>query len=305
MIELPELPYSLSALEPVLSARTLELHHGKHHAKYVEGVNAHAAGGPAHLEDILREAAQDPKLRQNAGQAWNHSFFWNCMTPAGLVPRGALAAAIRAEHDNVERLRGAFIEAGSTHFGSGWVWLLASDGGALSVETTHDDGTMAVDTRTPLLVCDLWEHAYYLDHQNDRAGFLAGWWDKLVNWEFAEAQYRAALGHRQPWIYDEGSRPQPLRDRDAFDRALEGVTRALADPLAARSREDRRLGVLLEQVADYHESRNEPVGATDRQAFEHLDQRLRAFEIRWPKRPPLEGAHWAPALGGELPNPDA
>ena len=208
MIELPDLPYALDALEPVLSARTLTVHHGKHHAKYVEGVNAHMGGSQASLEEILRKAANDTKLRQNAGQAWNHAFFWNCMTPAeSAAPRGPLAETVRSAFGDLDRLGNAFVEAGSAHFGSGWVWLATSSDGTLSIEATHDDGTLALDPRTPLLVCDLWEHAYYLDHQNDRGGFLNAWWGKLANWEFAEAQYRAARGEREPWVYDEGSRP--------------------------------------------------------------------------------------------------
>lgn len=208
MIELPELPYPLDALEPVLSARTLMVHHGKHHAKYVEGVNAHAAGAQSSLEEVLRAAADHPKLRQNAGQAWNHAFFWNCMTPATTAAGASLAELVRSAFGDLATLGNAFVEAGSAHFGSGWVWLAASSDGTLSIETTHDDGTMALDPRTPLLVCDLWEHAYYLDHQNDRGGFLKAWWGELANWEFAEIQYQAALGKREPWVYGNGSWPQ-------------------------------------------------------------------------------------------------
>lgn len=287
MIALPKLPFGYGALEPVVSAATMTLHHDKHHAKYVETVNALAGKSADSLETILKEAgaSDQVKLLQNAGQAWNHAFFWNCMSPTETAPAGPLTDAISKVFGDLGALRATFIESGSSHFGSGWVWLVAR-GEALAVVTTHDGDTLALGPDLPLLVCDLWEHAYYLDHQNDRAGFLGSWWDRLVNWEFAEAQYRAAISDREPWAYDEGSRPMPVVTREDFEQALEEVTVHLARPPQAGTPEDRRLTVRLEQIADYHEVRTIEPTPADRERFIHLDERLKAFERRWPKRPP-------------------
>jgi len=302
MIPLPELPFNYAALEPVLSAATMKLHHDKHHAKYVETVNALVEGGDrdASLETLLSRAAgpDRAKLLQNAGQAWNHAFFWNCMTSVQTSPGEPLRDAITTAFSDITALRQAFIEAGSSHFGSGWVWLVAR-GKVVSVMTTHDGGTLAVGPNIPLLVCDLWEHAYYLDHKNDRAGFLGAWWDRLVNWEFSEAQYRAALSDREAWTYEEGSRAPPVVTRDDFEKALEEVTALLAHPPQAGTPEDKRLNVRLEQVSDYHEVRKVEPTPADKERFVHLGERLKAFERRWPKRPPPGTPdHWPPSLGG-------
>jgi superoxide dismutase, Fe-Mn family len=203
MFRLPALPYAHDALGSVISETTLRTHHGKHHAKYVEMVNALLAGQAATtLESVVRAAAKsgDRKLFNNAGQAWNHAFFWACMTPKPKPPSGALAAAITTAFGGIAGLRERFLTEGVGHFGSGWVWLVA-DGEALSVVTTHDGDTAVTGDATPLLVCDLWEHAYYLDHKNDRAGFLAAWWDRLVNWDFVASQYEAARGAGRRWSY--------------------------------------------------------------------------------------------------------
>jgi len=205
MIKLPELPYAYDALQPVLSADTLHAHHDKHHAKYVETANkliAETGLEGKTLEQVIAEADARGlrKLFNNAAQAWNHAFFWDCMTPDRRDPDGDLAAAIEAGFGKLGDLRTRFVQEGVDHFASGWVWL-AADGGTLTVLSTHDAGTLAGDRRTPLLVCDLWEHAYYLDHKQDRQGFLEGWFDQLANWSFAQAQFAAAQGRQAPWRF--------------------------------------------------------------------------------------------------------
>ena len=207
MFVLPELPYRADGLEPVISARTLGFHHGKHHKTYVETLNrllTEAGDRPVSLEAVIRETAGDPdrrKLFNNAAQSWNHAFFWDAMTPAFQPPSGDLATAIDAAFGDLAALRTAFVEEGVGHFASGWVWLVA-EGEALKVISTHDaDDTVPLDGVTPLLVCDLWEHAYYLDHQNDRKGFLEAWFDTLANWSLAARQLAASRGDGEVWAY--------------------------------------------------------------------------------------------------------
>ena len=207
MYVLPELPYDDDALEPAISAETLQFHHDKHHRAYVEKVNelaaeAGLAGRP--LEEVVREARRtgDQKLFNNAAQAWNHAFFWRCMRPkGGGGPSGALAQAIDRAFGGLDSLREAFVEEGAEHFASGWVWLVTGPDG-LQVISTHDaDDTLPKDGVFPLLVCDLWEHAYYLDYQNDRKAFLERWFDQVADWSFAERQLAAANGQREPFRY--------------------------------------------------------------------------------------------------------
>lgn len=210
MFELPDLPYGYDALEPVLSEVTLQLHHGKHHARYVAMTNSLADGLGTDfqsLEDLVALSARrgQRQLFNNAGQAWNHGFFWQCMTPVPTPPAGDLAKNIEAQFGSLDALRTLFIAEGTSHFGSGWAWLVAK-GEDLAVITTHDAGSPLNQTGvTPLLVCDLWEHAYYLDHQSDRAAFLSAWWDKLAYWGFAGRQYAAANGESAAWRY-----PKPV-----------------------------------------------------------------------------------------------
>ncbi|HEY2658898.1 MAG TPA: superoxide dismutase [Caulobacteraceae bacterium] len=203
MFSLPDLPYAYDALQPVLSDTTMHTHHDKHHAKYVSVMNEilgdKAVGS---LEDVVRKAKADgdKKLANNAGQAWNHALFWDSMSPNVAAPKGDLLAAILADFTNLDALKAKFVAEGAGHFGSGWVWLMAKDG-KVSVATTHDGATALELDGVALLVCDLWEHAYYLDHKNDREGFLKAWWDKLANWSFAEAQFAAAKSGSQGWAY--------------------------------------------------------------------------------------------------------
>jgi superoxide dismutase, Fe-Mn family len=205
MITLPELPYAYDALSPTISADTMHVHHDKHHAKYVENANklvAEAGLEGRSLEDVVAEAERRglTKLFNNAAQAWNHAFFWDCMTPQRRDPQGDLAAAITKAFGGLPALREKFVTEGADHFASGWAWL-AADGADLVVLSTHDAGTLAHDKRIPLLVCDVWEHAYYLDYKQDRKSFIERWFDSVANWEFAEAQYAAAQGRSQPWVF--------------------------------------------------------------------------------------------------------
>jgi Fe-Mn family superoxide dismutase len=208
MIKLPPLPYAFNALEPTVSATTMKTHHDKHHAKYVETVNklaAEAGLDRKSLEAIIAEAEKKGpsarKLLNNAGQAWNHAIFWDAMTPTRRDPGGELEAAIGEAFGGLAGLKEAFVKEGEGHFGSGWMWLVV-DQGRLGVLSTHDGGTLANRPQVPLLVCDLWEHAYYLDYKQDRKAFLEGWFDKVANWAFAESQFDAAAGHGEPWRFE-------------------------------------------------------------------------------------------------------
>jgi Fe-Mn family superoxide dismutase len=207
MFRLPVLPYAYDALTPIISARTMQLHHDKHHATYVKTLNTlldEAGEHPASLEEVVRSSHADPerrKLYNNADQAWNHALFWVAMSPRQTRCAGDLASAINDKFGGLAQLGEAFVKQGAEHFGSGWVWLLVR-GGELSVVSTHDaDGPLTLSNTTPLLVCDLWEHAYYLDHQNDRKAFLTAWFKTLPDWDFAARQWAAAHGEGQAWTY--------------------------------------------------------------------------------------------------------
>lgn len=190
MIVLPDLPFDYNALAPVMSADTLRTHHDKHHAKYVDTTNQlldKAGRKDAVLEDVIRDAAggADKKLFNNAAQAWNHGFFWQCLSPQKRAPSGALEAAINRDFGGLDGLRERFMKEGEGHFASGWAWLVEHDG-ELDVISTHDADTVVVKAgMRPLIVCDLWEHAYYLDHKNDRKAFLEAFFDRFANWDFA------------------------------------------------------------------------------------------------------------------------
>jgi len=224
MFVLPELPYGYGDLAPIFSDRTMRFHHDKHHAAYVKTTNELLGSriAPDSLEEVVREAArgdEHKKLFNNAAQAWNHGFFWVAMAPRRGEPGGELASAIAAAFGDLKSLKSKFVGEGAAHFGSGWVWLVTDEAGLLSVRTTHDAGdTLTQAGVTPLLVCDLWEHAYYLDHQNDRKGFLEGWFDALPNWSFAAAQFAAAHGDGAPWRYPAPESRQ-AESRQALRRA--------------------------------------------------------------------------------------
>ncbi len=198
MFTLPNLPYAYDALSPTMSDKTLHHHHDKHHAKYVDTTNTLLKDGSqaatASLEEVIAHAreAKNVKLFNNSAQAWNHGFFWECMAPRGQAPTGDLAKAIDKSFGSLDGLKTALVAEGVGHFASGWAWLV-KDGGELKVISTHDAETMADrEGVTPLLVVDVWEHAYYLDYQQDREGFLKGWFDSLANWTFASAQLEAS-----------------------------------------------------------------------------------------------------------------
>ncbi len=207
MFTLPALPYPYEALAPTVSANTLHLHHDKHHATYVKTLNQlldDAREAPDSLEDVIKSsaAAGKSKLFNNAAQAWNHAFFWESMSPGAQRPQDEILSAIQSSFGGTDALREAFVKAGAEHFGSGWVWLATKDGEALEVFATHDANDTVTDSAvTPLLVCDLWEHAYYLDYQNDRKRFLETWFDTVPNWRFATSQLSAAKAKRGAWRY--------------------------------------------------------------------------------------------------------
>jgi Fe-Mn family superoxide dismutase len=221
MFVLPDLPYAFDALAPVISDKTMHFHHDKHHATYVKTLNellAKAGAASKGLEEVIREASKagEKKLFNNAAQAWNHSFFWVAMAPKAGKPDGDLAAAIDGAFGDLGGLKTKFVEEGAGHFGSGWVWLLADKNGKLEVRSTHDaEDPVTHDGVTPLLVCDLWEHAYYLDHQNNRKGYLEAWFDALPNWSFAARQFAAARGQGGAWRH-------PAPTADAEPRAAAG-----------------------------------------------------------------------------------
>jgi Fe-Mn family superoxide dismutase len=207
MFSLPDLPYAYDALQPTISSRTLHFHHDKHHKTYVDTLNKlldERGEAPETLEEVILGAGADAAGRKqfnNAAQAWNHAFFWNSMSPDRQSAHGELQGALIKAFGHMDQLKAAFVKAGAEHFGSGWVWL-AAEGRSLKVISTHDaDDVALLKEVTPLLVCDLWEHAYYLDHQNDRKGFLEAWFDTLPNWAFAAQQWAAAHGEGRAWRY--------------------------------------------------------------------------------------------------------
>lgn len=200
MFELPPLPFAENALEPHMSAETLRLHHGKHHKGYVDKLNALVAGGEEErieLDDLilrvhgLDEAAQK-KIFNNAAQHWNHSFFWQCLTPAGGGrPTGRLAEWIDRDLGGYEAFAKDFRTQATEHFGSGWAWLVF-DNDHLEIMTTDDADLPLAHGKIALLTCDVWEHAYYVDYRNERPKYVETFLDRLVNWPFASRQLEAA-----------------------------------------------------------------------------------------------------------------
>ena len=192
---LPELPFAQDALEPHISARTLSFHYGKHHAGYLGKLNAAVAADAGlrgkTLEEIILSA--DGGLFNNAAQVWNHTFYWNSLSPnGGGAPKGALGAAIDATFGSFDAFKEQFAAAAGGRFGSGWAWLVADADGKLAITSTGNAGCPLTEGVTPLLTCDVWEHAYYLDYQNARPAYVAAFWN-LANWDFAEANF-ASVG---------------------------------------------------------------------------------------------------------------
>ena len=189
--ELPPLPYAKDALAPHMSQETLEYHHGKHHAGYVAKLNAAIEGtdwAGKSLEDIIK--GSDGGLFNNAAQVWNHTFFWNCMSPkGGGEPSGDLADAIKRSFGSYGDFKAKFSTACAGQFGSGWGWLIKS-GDALEIVTTSNADTPLKHGKQALLTIDVWEHAYYIDYRNDRAKFIATIMDSLVNWNFVASNLK-------------------------------------------------------------------------------------------------------------------
>ena len=193
--ELPALPYDAAMLEPHISEQTMKLHYGQHHKGYVTKLNKAIEAGDladAELETIIRTAHEksDESLFNNAAQVWNHNFFWNSMAPTISEPTGKLAAALKESFGSLSGFKKAFTEAATTEFGSGWAWLVAGSDG-LEAISTGDADLPLVHGKTALVCCDVWEHAYYLDYQNERGDFVGVFLEKLIDWEFASKNWAA------------------------------------------------------------------------------------------------------------------
>ena len=189
---LPKLPYAENALEPVVSAKTISFHYGKHHKAYVDNLNRLIVGTAYEqmgLEEIVKKSAgndKDKGIFNNAGQIWNHNFYWESMAPKGGTPAGKIADALKSSFGGVAEFNDAFAKAAVAQFGSGWAWLVKGKDGKLKITTTSNADTPLAHGETALLVADVWEHAYYLDYQNRRPDHVKDWVEKLANWSFAE-----------------------------------------------------------------------------------------------------------------------
>ncbi len=203
---LPELPYGLDALEPVLSKETLEYHYGKHHAAYITNLNGliqNTDYASMPIEDIIARAEPGP-LFNNSAQAYNHTFYWDGMKPptedTDNLPTGQIADAITETFGDFEAFKTQFSDIGAKHFGSGWAWLLKNKEGKLEIKGMHDADTPVKDGDTPLLALDVWEHAYYIDYRNKRPDYITAFW-QLVNWQFVEKQLLSP--NREPLMLPE------------------------------------------------------------------------------------------------------
>jgi Fe-Mn family superoxide dismutase len=190
--ELPALPYAKDALAPHISAETIEFHYGKHHQTYVTNLNNLIAGSEFEglsLEEIVKKSSGG--IFNNAAQVWNHTFYWNSLSPnGGGAPAGGLAHAIDRTFGSFEQFKEEFTKTAVTTFGSGWAWLVKKPNGGLELVSTSNAATPLTAGQTPILTCDVWEHAYYIDFRNLRPKYLEAFW-ALVNWEFASANYEA------------------------------------------------------------------------------------------------------------------
>ncbi len=189
--ELPPLPYAKDALAPHISEETLEYHYGKHHQTYVTNLNNLVPGTEFEgksLEEIVK--ASSGGIFNNAAQVWNHTFYWNSLSPnGGGEPTGELANAINRTFGSFEEFKEAFTKCAVTTFGSGWAWLVKNPNGTLELVSTSNAGCPLTEGQTPLLTCDVWEHAYYIDYRNARPKYLEAFWN-LVNWDFAAKNYQ-------------------------------------------------------------------------------------------------------------------
>ncbi len=190
--KLPDLPYDISALEPHISKETLEYHHGKHHNAYVTNLNKMIEGTEFEdmtLEDIIKNASAG--IYNNAAQIWNHTFYWNCLTGGEQGDlSGDLADAINKKFGSVDDMKKEFTASAMGNFGSGWTWLVKTSSGEVDIVNTSNAGCVIADGQHPLLVCDVWEHAYYVDTRNDRGAYLKNYWE-LVNWSQVVKNYEA------------------------------------------------------------------------------------------------------------------
>ena len=191
-IELPALPYANDALAPHISAETIEFHYGKHHQTYVTNLNNLISGTSfedASLESIVTRS--EGGMFNNAAQIWNHTFYWNSLSPkGGGEPSGALADAIKSTFGSFDEFKAEFTKCAVTTFGSGWAWLVKNSDGSLELVSASNAACPLTDGKTPILTCDVWEHAYYIDYRNARPKYLEAYWS-LVNWEFAAANFEA------------------------------------------------------------------------------------------------------------------
>jgi len=192
--ELPTLPYKKNALEPYISEETLEYHYGKHHQGYVNKTNNLVADTEyegLELEDIIKKAPAGT-IYNNAAQVWNHTFYWYCMRPdGGGQPSGKLAEAIFEQFGSFDKFHEQFTQSALTHFGSGWAWLVKNPDGSLEVYSTMNANNPISEGKKPLLTCDVWEHAYYIDTRNDKGKYVNNFWN-LVNWEFVNEQFTSS-----------------------------------------------------------------------------------------------------------------
>lgn len=197
---LPSLPYSFNALEPHIDARTMEIHHGKHHNAYVTNLNNAIAGTDLEnksLEELMKVAGSNVAVRNNGGGHWNHSLFWEILSPAGGgAPTGDLEGAINAKFGNFDAFKEVFNKTAATRFGSGWAWLIVTTSGQLEVVSTPNQDNPLMDVAeikgTPIMGLDVWEHAYYLNYQNRRPDYISAFWN-IVNWAEVDKRYKAAL----------------------------------------------------------------------------------------------------------------
>ena len=188
--ELPALPYANDALAPTISAETIEYHYGKHHQTYVTNLNNLAPGTEfenASLEDIIMKASGG--IFNNAAQVWNHTFYWNCLSPnGGGAPSGALADAINSAFGSFDEFKQKFSTSAATNFGSGWTWLVKNSDGGVEIVNTSNAANPMTDGKTPLLTVDVWEHAYYIDYRNARPKYLESIWG-IINWDFVARNF--------------------------------------------------------------------------------------------------------------------
>lgn len=217
---LPPLPYAKDALEPYVSALTLEIHYEKHHRGYAEKLAKLVAGKPeeqATLDQLIRSA--EGAVFDNAAQVWNHTFFWYSLNPTPRPPRGELLAAIEEQFGSTEELKKRLVEVGTAHFGSGWAWLVLDARDRLRVVSTHDADNPLRGGAQPLLTIDVWEHAYYLDYLNDRERYVRGVVDHLLDWEFAAENLLRAVAASESFFTDvAGAPPRPERETERTER---------------------------------------------------------------------------------------